>query len=336
VFAVDPWAVIEGAVVDQVSAADRDESLAFVAQARAFFEAAGARTPASPLLTYYAFLNLGKAIIRCRGFNGSLDRAKHGLSDGQTVPASDLSSGTVTIHDDAGKVNVFAELIERLGYPRPAAVTIPVTELAPQVVVGHRLWREASNRSERFVTIERLEFVDGAQTKDVWLRLWLRRNDLSRYNITRTRLIREGGLSGRFVEVDATSLTQDSGLICLEQTTSVSYTGRATDVVKDVVEPCRPWLWRTITAGPHDGYRGYYLHLTPPMETNRQSQIASMWMLIFFFGSVVRYRPHAFATMARGRFGAWINDFVAAQPEQLLFMLASEVRRREVTRPAIV
>lgn len=59
-------------------------------------------------------------------------------------------------------------------------------------------------------------------------------------------------------------------------------------------------------------------------------------MLIFFFGSVVRYRPQAFATMTRGRFGAWINDFVAAQPEQLLFMLASEMRRREVARPAIV
>src|ERR1700728_1077246 len=207
VFAVDPWAVIEGAVEDQVSPSDRDESLAFVAQARAFFEAAGARTPASPLLTYYAFLNLGKAIIRCRGFTGSLDRAKHGLSDGQTVPAPDLSSGVVTIHDDAGQVNVFAEVIERLGYQRPAAVTIPVTEIAPQVVVGHRLWREASNRSERFVTIERLEFVDDSQTNGVWLRLWLRRDDLSRYNIGAGRLIREGGLHGHFVQVDAGSLT---------------------------------------------------------------------------------------------------------------------------------
>jgi YaaC-like Protein len=68
VFAVDPWAIIQGAVNDQVRAAHREESLAFVEQARAFFEAASGRTPASPLLSYYAFLNLGKALIRCRGF----------------------------------------------------------------------------------------------------------------------------------------------------------------------------------------------------------------------------------------------------------------------------
>src|SRR5207245_8670057 len=80
VFAVDPWAVIEGAVNDQVPDGHLHEALAFVIQARALYEAAAARIPASPLLTYYAFLNLGKALIRYRGFTGSLDRVRHGLS----------------------------------------------------------------------------------------------------------------------------------------------------------------------------------------------------------------------------------------------------------------
>lgn len=336
VFAVDPWAVIEGAVNDQVPTGDVDESLAFIAQARAFFDAARDRSPASPLLTYYAFLNLGKALIRCRGYKGSLDRAKHGLSDGQTVPAADLTAGTVTVWDTPGQVNVFPELIERLGFPRPEPATIPVPELAPQIVVGHLLWREASNRSERFVVLEHIEFVDDFATTRLWLRLWLRRGDLGRYGLTHAAVIREAALLGMFTEVDAGTLTEDPDLLCLEQTAPIAYTGRPTDVVPDVVEPCRPWLWRIITAGPEAGYRRYYLHLTPPTETHRQPQIASIWMLIFFFGSVVRYRPQAFATMTRGRYGAWINDFMAAQPEQLLFMLASEIRWREVARPAIV
>lgn len=335
VFAVDPWAIIEGAVNDQVSAVHREESLAFVDQARAFFEAASARTPASPLLTYYAFLNLGKALIRCRGFTGTLDRARHGLSDGQTAPAADLARGSVSIHDDTGSVNVFPELVEHLGFNRPAPGTIPVPELAAQVVVGHRLWREASGKSERFVVIEQLEFVNDSAVRHLWLRLWLRRSDLSRYGITRARLIDEGGLNGQFTEVNTKPITDDPDLVCLEQATPASYTGRPTDVVPELIEATRPWLWRIITAGPEDGYRRYYLHLTPPAEA-RQPQIASMWMLIFFFGSVVRYRPDAFALIGRGRYGAWVNDFVAAQPEQLLFMLASEVRRREVARPAIV
>jgi len=186
------------------------------------------------------------------------------------------------------------------------------------------------------VVLEHIEFVDNPATKQLWLRLWLRIGDLSRYNLSRAKVIREGGLTGLFAEVDAHPLTDDPEQLCFEQLAPVPYTGRPTDVAQSLVDACRPWLWRIITADPTDGYRRYYLHLTPATEQYRQPQIASMWMLIYFFGSVVRYRPHAFAEMTRGRFGAWINDFVAAQPEQLLFMLASEIRQREIARPAIV
>jgi hypothetical protein len=321
VFAVDPWAVIEGAVVDQVSTADQEESLAFIAQARAFFEAGRSRTPASPLLTYYAFLNLAKALIRCRGYAGSLDRAKHGLSDGQSVPAADLTAGTVTVHDTGPRVNVFAELIERMGYTRPTdATTVPVPELAGQIVVGHRLWREASNRSERFIVAEAIEFIDDRPSRQLWTRIWLRRGDLQRYNLTHARVIAEGGLTGAFGEVDSGGLTADPDLLCFEQATPVIYSGRPTDIVPDLVDACRRHLWQIVTSYPQEGYRRYYLHLTPPNETSRQPQVAAIWMLVFFFGSVVRYRPQAFATMTRGRYGAWINDFIAAQPEQLLYM----------------
>jgi YaaC-like Protein len=193
VFAVDPWAVVEGAVNDQAPAMQRDEALAFVDQARAFYEAGAARTPASPLLTYYAFLNLGKALIRCRGFTGSLDRARHGLSETHT--GAGLSGSSVEVHDGGPLVNVFPEVIERLGFPRPLPGPVPVMDLAPQVVVGHRLWREASTRSERFVVLEDIEFIYNRDEKTLWLRLWLRRGDLSRYEITRLRLLEEGGLN---------------------------------------------------------------------------------------------------------------------------------------------
>ena len=112
------------------------------------------------------------------------------------MPAADLTAGTVTIWDIPGQVNVFAELIERLGHSRPAHATILVPELAPQIVVGHRLWREASNRSERFVALEKIELVDNSTAGQLWLRLWLRRRDLGRYNLTHTAVLRDGGLQG--------------------------------------------------------------------------------------------------------------------------------------------
>jgi hypothetical protein len=38
----------------------------------------------------------------------------------------------------------------------------------------------------------------------------------------------------------------------------------------------------------------------------------------------VRYRPHVFDEIAGGKYGAFVTEFVAAQPEQLLYLLASE------------
>jgi hypothetical protein len=39
--------------------------------------------------------------------------------------------------------------------------------------------------------------------------------------------------------------------------------------------------------------------------------------------------------MTRGRYGAFIQEFVAAQPEQMLYLFASEICEREVAKPAI-
>lgn len=335
VFAVSPWAVMQGAVNERAGA-HRDEALAFLDQARAFHQAAGVRTSASPLLSYYAFLNLGKALLRCLEYSGSLDKARHGLTEQRVGSGYDLGDSEIGIRDSGTDLNVFPEVIERLGYPRPSAVNVPVLELVPQVVVGHRLWREASGRVERFISLESIDIAHDSGAKELWLRLWLKRGDLARYDITRGRLLGEGGLSGALREVDPRSLTTNSDLICLEQIAPVSYSGRPTDVVQDVVDAARPWLWRLISASPESGYRRYYLHLSPPTEPNRQPQIASLWMLLFYFGSVVRYRPQTYDLIAEGRYGAWASEFVAAQPDQLLYMLASEMHRREVARPAII
>jgi sterol desaturase/sphingolipid hydroxylase (fatty acid hydroxylase superfamily) len=59
-------------------------------------------------------------------------------------------------------------------------------------------------------------------------------------------------------------------------------------------------------------------------------------LLFYYLGSIVRYRPHLFEALAQGPYGALVADFIAAQPEQLLYLLASEMCRREVAKPAIV
>ena len=192
-FAGRPWTVMRGAINAQTSGRHRDESLAFIGQAEDFYQSATGRLSANPLTTYYAFLNLGKALLRVVGFGGDLSKAHHGLSEKHIGTGADLSDFAVEVKDVfGGWTNVYAELVDRLGFVRPAVGTqYPVIELIPQVVVGHRLWREASHRTERFVPLEKIEILDDRAAKELWLRLYVSRGDLDRYRITHKRLLEE-------------------------------------------------------------------------------------------------------------------------------------------------
>jgi YaaC-like Protein len=336
-FAVSPWAVMQAAVRESVAAAGpRREAHAFLEQANDFYSAAAAPIAANPLLFYYAFLNVGKALIRTRGYVGSLDQAMHGLSARTAAGGTELRDSEIMVRDSSG-VNLYSELIERLGFPRPADnTTYPVIELLPQVVIGHRLWRQGQRAKERFVAVDEVEIVNDASARLLWLRLYLVRGDLSRYEITRKRLLDEGDLADGFHEVQIGDTGRPPRLLCLEQRNPIGYTGRPTDVVMDLVEYMRPRLWRIATTLPEGAYRKYYVHLTPPAETHRVPQLASLWLLFYYFGSIVRYRPHLFDNVAAGSFGAFVTEFVSAQSEQLLYLLASEMAQREVAKPAII
>jgi hypothetical protein len=336
VFATSPWTVMRGTVNAEVPSAQRAEALAFLEQGEDFYRAATSSVSANPLLFYYAFLNLAKALVRVRGYAGSLDRAMHGLTERTEQDGTELKDSTVIAKDGSATTNVYPELVERLGYPRPSNhASVAVPDLLAQVVVGHRIWREAlAGHRERFVDLKRIEFVQDKHGAELWLRLYVSRGDLSRYSITMKRLLDEGRLRGVLRQVDERPLSEASGLICLEQATTRSYS-RPTDVVADLVADVRPLLWRIVTAVPRQSYRKYYIHMTPVGEA-RLPQISSLWCLFFYFGSVVRYRPHLFDGLLAGPYGAFIAEFVGAQAEQMLYMLASELCQREIARPAIV
>ena len=143
-FAVSPWAVMQAAVQETVaSGPQRSEALAFVEQAQDFYAAATTRLAANPLLFYYAFLNVGKALVRTRGYGGSLDQVTHGLSAWTKPGGTELQDSEVRVKDSGNSLNLYPELVDRLAFGRPRdGVAYPITELLPQVVIGHRLWRE--------------------------------------------------------------------------------------------------------------------------------------------------------------------------------------------------
>ena len=332
VFAVSPWAVMQGVIDHRLKGEARNEATAFLRQGRDFYITARERLAANPLLFYYAFLNVGKAVLRVRGVETSLDHAHHGLVELRPPHGGlSLKDAVVSVRDRKDKVYVYPELFAVVdGQSLAHGRDLPVRDLLAQVVVGHRQWRDASRQQERFVCLPNIELLHDRVARSLWAHLYVDPQDLSRYGLSVRTLIDQGSLRGLFRHVQSPM----PGLECLELRDVATYTTDPADGLPALIDRVRPVLWRIASALPAGAYRRYYLHLTPPGDC-RVSQLAALWALWFYFGSVVRYRPHHFDGMVAGPFGAYITEFVAAQPEQLLYLLASELRQREVAKPAI-
>jgi hypothetical protein len=208
----------------------------------------------------------------------------------------------------------------------------------PQVLPGHRLWAGAATKTERFISVRDLLFKENRTAKEVWLSVYLYADDLARLGITHQALLTESKLSGSFREVrlpDDEETVGDRKLICFEQTAPLSYTHLAADKVARLAANTKHSFWTIVSTMPP--YRRYYLYPGPVAEHSEVlPQLASIYAIMFYLGSITRYRPHQLATILEGRYGAFIEEFISSQPLQFIYLMASEFAQREVTRPAIV
>lgn len=65
-------------------------------------------------------------------------------------------------------------------------------------------------------------------------------------------------------------------------------------------------------------------------------QLLSIYALAYYLGSITRYRPHHLPTITDSVYGPRVQDFITGQPQQFLYLLASEFARREIAKPSIL
>ena len=65
-------------------------------------------------------------------------------------------------------------------------------------------------------------------------------------------------------------------------------------------------------------------------------QLCSIYMGFFYLGSITRYRPNDFDDLIAGPFGAFVQEFIENQPNQWLYLFASEFAEQEIARAAVV
>ena len=334
-FVNDPWELIAEAIHRAISAGRaRDIAHSFRRQAEDYFRAAtvGRELAVRPVLLYYAFLNLSKAYALAKGNTKLASKSSHGISAAakpNAIPGSYIKFETPS----ATRPGVFQELLQHLG-GNPALLTsdLRLGYLLPQILPGHRLWCYATGRPERFMSIERVEVLHTPTTKEVWINLYLNSDDLDRLGLSEAKALAEADLAGEFEAATGVSYPD---LICFQQRVPATYTADPAEALSQVIQGVRNKIWETVkVASP---YRKPYVYCCPSIERKaRLPQLLSVYLLMFFLGSVTRYSPGYFQDLLDSKYGPLFETFVSESPMQFLYLMASDILGCEVSKPAII
>lgn len=340
IFVSEPWAVIRRVVEDECPKKTREAALAFLEQSYDYFKAASfaSVTAARPLLLYYSFMNLAKVLILARNARTNLDVARHGLSEQIKIGQKELTGAFLDAYpSNNNHINIFNELltiVKGSGLTAPTKFDIPI--VLRQILTGHRLFVAATKGTgETFIAIEKIEMLDNG-TDQIWLRIGIVRGDLARLGISQAAFCARAQLVAATWRPVAPAMGANSDMLWFEQVTPTNYSPSwLSDAVQPMINTVKPLLWQVVSSMPP--YRHYYLYLPPPSELPFVlPQILSSYAAMYYFGSITRYRPHHFDKILGGPYGPFVESFLHDQPSQMLFMMASEFAKRDVTRAAIV
>ena len=339
IFTTDVWSLIENSIRIGCPPAAKDEALGVLGQAHDYFSAATSSLTSAgkPVLIYYSYLNLAKAFLLHRGKRPTYNsKAQHGISE-QLGPGSvELTDAYLrAFQSTAASINIFDELLQEIaGIGLGATTDFPMPKIIPQIVPGHRVWASASDETERFIAIDRVLFAQRNSPKQLWTNILISRGDLGRLYTSQQKVLDRGGLTGAWQKVQAPASFSATHVL-FEQVTPVPFGQHPTQVLAQVAASTKQKLWTTVLSVPP--YRKHYVYLCPAADnTARLPQLLSMYALMYYLGSITRYRPHHFDKITDTPYGGFIQSCLADQPTQFLYLLASEFAKQEVTKPAIV
>lgn len=338
-FATQPWNIIGHELEKITDANARRQALAFSNQARDFFTAAQSSdvSAAKPLLLYYSFLNLAKClVVKKRGT--ALGTVKHGLSEKlPTTQGAIHGHVSIDITQNPG-VSAFAMFVNAFNatLPVPAAgnthVQMRSQDFLGQILIGHRVFSHAEGLIERFISLERVEYMHDPATREAWVRARAYADDFTRLGYAMTGLSNGLNDAQAWRNVKCEHTIDGRRIIEAEMTSVMAYGHRPSQALEQLSGMARSRLWRSVTAVPP--YRKYYVYQASSTQFP-MNQLLTMYLATFYFGSITRYKPEQFDFILRSPIGPFVFEFFANQPTQFLYLMASEFMGQEVAKAAI-
>jgi YaaC-like Protein len=323
VIAGDIWACLKYQIEDLLPQDREREALGYVEQAAEFYEAAeNPQIRSRPLLYYYSFLNVTKALLIARGVRLP-PRTRHGVYDPKANQRARLrfeGQKVRIVGATANREEVLPELIREPG----GGVTgreYKVVDLLGQVPAIHRTYLGVAPRGAqpKFMPARFDVLYDGGE---VWARMILNRRAM---DVKRT--LKDVSTRQAFKSTFHPTASP-KGEIWFETDPEPGARRGIDPALVRLGERIRACgLWSVLTS------RGYLYYLSSHTPAQRLPQLASAYAVMFYLGSITRYKPYDYDRIVSGRYAWLVNEFVATQPRQFLYLVASLLAEVDVVRP---
>jgi hypothetical protein len=327
VVTADPWSYLRHMAGEQLPKRNAKRALAYLDQARDFYESASnPRLGSKPLLYYYAFLNLAKYALVVNGVSLP-QKIQHGISDPRVNSKKQIKFSGQRIEWTGRAVNrseLFAEILTALNGQEIPSGTRTIKALLRQIPTIHRTFCLVTGEPNSFLPIHeiRLRHAQG----QIWAQISIRRSDADAESML-DRISRRSAFKKLLTRVRS---EEDAEI--LFETPAVPGTKNGMDNgIRALARSMKSLGFRTILTG--SGYR-FYLTDLPPSQ--RLPQLAVAYAVMFYLGSLTRYRPHEFERIVDGGENWIVGEFFATQPSQVLYILCSILAGRAVHRPYAV
>lgn len=327
----DVWAYFRHVAIHRLNKQQENQACAFIEQAYDFFETAeNPRVSSRPLLYYYSFLNLAKVALLIHRVN--LPPApKHGISDPRENVKERLQLPGQSVrfemcaHDNS---EVFPEFVKILGGEITSQRKEKIVALLRQIPGVHRTFCMVTGEEPSFLPVKEFQLLR-ARGK-VFVRMILNKTDADVW-ATLDGMRKRQTFKNTFEEVQVPQRISDQELWFETEAeggvrpTTKALTDKAIRLLAERLGKLGVW---SILTGV--GYR-YYLSTIRPIE--KLPPLASVYAVMFYFGSITRYKPYDFDRIVSRKFSWLVNEFLRTQPTQFLYGLAGHVAGVDAVRP---
>lgn len=325
VITANPWAFADKYIKLYAKEKYKRRACAFVEQARDFFETAHNQVYASrPLLYYYSFLNLSKAILLVRG-NSFPAKIKHGIDDPKVNSKKRMRIEGQVVHVPGrakDKSEFFPEFLTALGAPHLCNSDLKIFDLLRSIPSIHRTYSQVTGETEKLLRIEILDLI---HTKDGqnWIKIYFKRGNQSEDAI-RNAIEKRRAFSALFTR--CSSDKEDHH--CYESLVKMGSKRGIDTALKELAKAMQGCGVSGLLV--NNGYR-YYITNSGPQ--NFVPNLVATYAIAFYLGSITRYKPQDFDVIVSGSYRWLVEEFLALEPTQFIYQSLSWMTGCEVVQP---